>query len=185
MAQRPWSASCTTAMRSRSAVNCTSNAPDWSSVTHTSPLHAPSCLISQPVPASKASLVRSMSVTITMRSSVGVTPRRPSQASPVATQSASFTQPRANASYDRPETSATSRVLAGSRSGVGVDLGQNLADDLGGLVRRELVAALRFGHLARERLHRRRAADEDVPKGVGACVGIVERLDRFGDVLGI
>jgi transposase len=42
MAQSPSSASCTSAMRRRSEVSCTSKAADWSSATHTSPLHAPS-----------------------------------------------------------------------------------------------------------------------------------------------
>src|SRR5688572_7016127 len=51
----PAPSSFTSAIRSRSAALTTSKGPPRSSCTHTSPLHAPSGLICQPVPAAKAS----------------------------------------------------------------------------------------------------------------------------------
>ena len=100
-------------------------------------------------------------------------PTTSASSSSAATPPASGTSERAAAGVD------------GDGSGLGVDLREDLADDLRRLVRGQLLAALGFGHLVGERLDRRVAADEHVTQRFGARGGVVERLDRLGHVLGV
>ena len=63
-----------------------------------------------------------------------------------------------------------------------IDLGEDLADDLRHLVRRQYVTAFVVGHFGREVLDGMDTPDEDVAQRLGAGVGIVQLLDRVGDV---
>src|SRR5262249_22749276 len=70
-------------------------------------------------------------------------------------------------------------------SGLGVDLREQFADDLGCLVRRQRIPTLGFGHLTGECRDRWVASHQYVAQRLGARIGILERLDRFGNVLGV
>ena len=66
---------------------------------------------------------------------------------------------------------------------LGVELGQDLSDDLGRLVGRERLAAFGLGYLGREVLDRVNPSHENVSQRFAAGFGILERLDRRGNGL--